>query len=60
MEVWGLNDNGVVAMDGENSSGVFVGYLYCPTAKVCPGGGAATSPQVPVLQHVPGSAPALP
>jgi hypothetical protein len=51
VEVWGLNDNGVVAIDGENTSGVFVGYLYCPTTKVCPGGGAARSPQAPVLQH---------
>jgi len=60
VEVWGLNDHGVVAIDGENSSGVFVGYLYCPTAKVCPSGGAARSTQVPVLEHVSGSAPALP
>ncbi len=49
VEVWGLNDNGVVAIDGENSSAVFVGYLYCPTASVCPSGSAVRSPAVPVL-----------
>lgn len=38
VEVWGLNDKGVVAIDGENSSGVFVGYLFCPAAKDCPAG----------------------
>jgi probable HAF family extracellular repeat protein len=60
VEVWGLNDNGVVAIDGENSSGVFVGYLYCPKAKDCPGGGEARSPQIPFLHHVPRTAPTLP
>jgi probable HAF family extracellular repeat protein len=60
VEVWGLNDNGVVAIDGESSSGGFVGYLYCPTAKVCPSGGAARSPQVPFLRHVPRMVPTLP
>jgi hypothetical protein len=59
VEVWGLNDNGVVAIDGENTSGVFVGYLYCPTAKVCPKGGAR-SPQLPVLHHVPRLSPITP
>jgi len=53
VEVWGLNDKGVVAIDGENSSGVFVGYLYCPKAKDCPSGAGARSPQVPVLSRVP-------
>jgi hypothetical protein len=52
VEAWGLNDDGVVAMDGENSSSVFVGYLYCPSAKVCPSG-AAKAPPAPVLQHAP-------
>ena len=60
VEVWGLNDNGVVAIDGENSSGVFVGYLYCPTAKVCPKGAGAGSPQLPVLHHAPRFIPTLP
>jgi len=60
VEVWGLNDDGVVAIDGENTSGVFVGYLYCPTAKVCPSAGAAKSPQVPVLHHVARMTPPLP
>jgi hypothetical protein len=60
VEVWGLNDDGVVAIDGENSSAVFVGYLYCPTAKVCPSGGAARSSEVPVLHHVPRPAPLVP
>lgn len=60
VEVWGLNDNGVVAIDGEDSSGVFVGYLYCPTAKVCPSGAAARSPRVPFLRHVPRLVPTLP
>jgi len=58
VEVWGLNDDGVVAIDGESSSGGFVGYLYCPTAKVCPA--AARSPQVPILHHVPRLIPILP
>jgi len=61
VEVWGLNDNGVVAIDGENSSGEFVGYLYCPTAKVCPAGATRVgSPQVPVLHHVSRQIPNLP
>jgi hypothetical protein len=60
VEVWGLNDNGVVAIDGENSSGVFVGYLFCPTAKVCPAGAGAAAPQVPVLHHVPRLIPTAP
>jgi probable HAF family extracellular repeat protein len=60
VEVWGLNDNGVVAIDGENSSAVFVGYLYCPTANVCPSGGGAKSPQVPDLRHAPRQVPTLP
>jgi probable HAF family extracellular repeat protein len=61
VEVWGLNDNGVVAIDGENSSGVFVGYLYCPTTKVCPTGAARVeSPQVPVLHRTSTHIPNLP
>jgi probable HAF family extracellular repeat protein len=61
VEVWGLNDKGVVAIDGENSSAVFVGYLYCPAAKDCPGGGAAIrAAQPPVLHHTPGMVPSTP
>ena len=59
VEVWGLNDKGVVAIDGENSSGVFVGYLYCPKTKDCPSA-ATRTPQVPVLHrpmHVPQQIP---
>ena len=50
VEVWGLNDKGVVAIDATNSSGSFVGYLFCPKASDCPKG-AAKSPQVPVLHR---------
>jgi|SRR5579871_3178252 len=57
VEVWGLNDKGVVAIDGENSSGVFVGYLYCPKATDCPSGAArvsqATLPNGKVPHHPP-------
>lgn len=53
VEAWGLNDDGVVAVDGEDANAVFVGYLYCPKAGVCPGGAARRSPQVPFLRHVP-------
>ena len=60
VEVWGLNDKGVVAIDGENSSGVFVGYLYCPSAKDCPAGAAKVAPPVPVLHHTPRLFPTLP
>lgn len=60
VEVWGLNDKGVVAIDGlDSSTGLFVGYLYCPKASDCPGG-AARTPQVPVLHrpmHVPVQVP---
>jgi hypothetical protein len=59
VEVWGLNDKGVVAIDGEDSSGVFVGYLYCPKATDCPSTSARTS-QVSVLRrpmHVPRQTP---
>lgn len=60
VEVWGLNDKGVVAIDGlDSTSGLFVGYLYCPKASVCPGG-AVRAPQLPVLHrpmHVPVQAP---
>jgi hypothetical protein len=60
VEVWGLNDDGAVAIDGENASAVFVGYLYCPTAQACPSGAARRAPQVPVLHHVPRSSPIAP
>ena len=60
VEAWGLNDKGVVAMDGETSSGLFVGYLYCPKANDCPSGAGARSAQVRVLHHVPRLAPTLP
>jgi probable HAF family extracellular repeat protein len=54
VEVWGLNDKGVVAIDGENSSGLFVGYLYCPKARDCPSGAVkVASPQGHVLHRVP-------
>lgn len=49
VEVWGLNDKGVVDIDGQLSSG-FVGYLYCPKASDCPSG-AGRAPQIPVLHH---------
>jgi len=51
VEVWGLNDQGLVAIDGENSDDVFVGYIYCPSAKVCPTAASVRSPQVPVLHR---------
>jgi len=60
VEVWGLNDKGVVAIDGENSSGVFVGYLYCPKAGDCPSGAGAGSSQLPMLHHVPRLTPITP
>jgi probable HAF family extracellular repeat protein len=60
VEAWGLNDKGVVAVDGAGASGVFVGYLYCPRANDCPRAAGARSPQVPVLQHVPRSVPTPP
>lgn len=42
VEVWGLNDKGQVAIDGlDSTSGLFVGYIYCPSANKCPGGAAA-------------------
>ncbi len=61
VEVWGLNDDGVVAIDGESSSGTFVGYLYCPTAKACPSAAAgARPPQNPALLHAPRMTPPAP
>lgn len=60
VEVWGINDNGVVAVDGLNSSGLFVGYLYCPKAHDCPRESAARAPQLPVLHHVPRLLPTPP
>jgi probable HAF family extracellular repeat protein len=60
VEAWGLNDKGVVAVDGADASGVFIGYLYCPKANDCPSGARARSPQVPVLHHVPRLVPTLP
>jgi hypothetical protein len=56
VEVWGLNDHGQVAIDGlDSGTGLFVGYIYCPSAKNCPGGAAAV--KHPVLR---GSALAVP
>ncbi|MGH6875856.1 MAG: hypothetical protein ACREHV_00605 [Rhizomicrobium sp.] len=52
VEVWGLNDQGLVALDGENSDGVFVGYIYCPSSKNCPTAVAANHPRLPVLHHI--------
>ena len=50
VEVWGLNDQGQVAIDGQDSSsGLFVGYIYCPSATNCPG--AAAKQQRPVLRR---------
>lgn len=61
VEVWGLNDKGVVAIDGENSSGVFVGYLYCPKANDCPRGAIKDEPSgVQVLHRVPRLSATLP
>lgn len=57
VEVWGLNDKGVVAIDAENSSSVFVGYLYCPKAGDCPAGSATK--RAPVL-HAPKTPLTLP
>lgn len=54
VEVWGINDKGVVAIDN-----LTTGYLYCPTATDCPSGAAAVKPH-PVLHpgvHVPLSMP---
>jgi probable HAF family extracellular repeat protein len=59
VEVWGLNDKGVVAIDGEGTNG-FVGYLYCPTAKDCPSGAGANRAQVPILRHTPRLTPISP
>ena len=53
VEVWGLNDKGVVAIDGENSSAVFVGYLYCPKATDCPAGAVAVGSPQPRAAHSP-------
>jgi probable HAF family extracellular repeat protein len=53
VEAWGLNDKGVVAVDGENSDGSFTGYLYCPKKNDCPSGAGIRAPHVPVLHHVP-------
>jgi hypothetical protein len=61
VEVWGINDKGVVALDGTNPTGVFIGYLYCPKAKDCPAAAARTEPgQLPILHHVPRSLPNIP
>lgn len=52
VEVWGLNDHGLVAIDGlDSSTGFYVGYIYCPSARKCPGAAASVKPQHPVLQH---------
>ncbi|HEX4080019.1 MAG TPA: hypothetical protein VHX61_14230 [Rhizomicrobium sp.] len=51
VEGWGLNDDGVVSVDGlDSTTGYYVGYLYCPSAKVCPSD-AARAPQIPVLHR---------
>ena len=52
VEVWGLNDKGVVAIDGSNSSGGYTGYLWCPRAADCPGGNVKVSPPAHLL-HAP-------
>lgn len=58
VEAWGLNDKGVVAIDGAGSSGVVVGYLYCPKAKDCPSTSARVEPpQVAVRHSVPRLSP---
>ncbi len=50
VEVWGLNDHGQVAIDGlDSTTGFYVGYIYCPSARNCPGGAAAV--KQPVLQR---------
>jgi hypothetical protein len=50
VEVWGLNDHGQVAIDGlDSNTGFFVGYIYCPSAKNCPGTAAAV--KHPVLHR---------
>lgn len=60
VEVWGLNDDGVVAIDGQDpSTGLFVGYLYCPSLTVCPGG-AGVRHALPVLRHAPRTPLTLP
>lgn len=55
VEVWGLNDKGVVAIDGQDSTtGLFIGYLYCPKATDCPSGAVKVgSPAVRKPAHVP-------
>ncbi len=61
VEVWGINDRGVVALDGTNPSGVFIGYLYCPKTNDCPKGAVAVEPRrAPILHHVPILSPNLP
>jgi hypothetical protein len=53
VEVWGVNDKGVVALDGTNPTGVFIGYLYCPRLHDCPAGAVAIEPrQGPALHPV--------
>jgi len=50
VEVWGLNDHGQVAIDGlDSTTGLYVGYIYCPSARNCPGGEAAV--EHPVLHR---------
>jgi hypothetical protein len=49
IEVWGLNDKGVVDIDGFNGS-AYVGYLYCPKASDCPSG-ANRAQKAPVLHR---------
>ncbi|HLY07211.1 MAG TPA: hypothetical protein VKR31_15805 [Rhizomicrobium sp.] len=51
VEAWGLNDRGVVAVDGTGANGVVVGYLYCPKARDCPSSAARVKRQPPVLHR---------
>ncbi|HEX3429344.1 MAG TPA: hypothetical protein VHT03_00545 [Rhizomicrobium sp.] len=52
VEVWGLNDHGQVAIDGlDSSTGLFVGYIYCPSARNCPTGAGSVKQQVPALHR---------
>lgn len=47
VEVWGLNDKGQVAIDGlDSSTGLYVGYIYCPSSTNCPGGASRVEPPV--------------
>jgi hypothetical protein len=61
VEAWGINDKGVVALDGTNPTGVFIGYLYCPKERDCPAGAVrAETARVPLPHHAPVRSPNLP